>query len=1308
MASSTTSCYNSEMRTAIKWVVLLWLFCLAACDSCSDETGESFTEDMRPRVEPRGDMDLAVDDDMDPPVPVEACDSNTCVCRIGPRGGACTTPYCSLTVEQGVLGRERLFSLTEGRVVDEPGEELLGRRVCEWETDALSNELAREYEIAIRFDADDVPNGFEVGEVVGVDVGQPTLALDAVTDPVRRRVALGVTAPTPLGATVLPASPRTGDELGLPDFNPVDAAAYLRNVSQTRFSAVWHDGQRMYAANGPRVFIWNNGIPTSPASPPDVVLGRPDLASRTSETSASAFVGPPRAIWSDGNRLAVGEANRVLVWQQIPTANFTPADLVLGQDNFSQNKRNKDGAPDASTLSEVQAIWSDGNRLAVADQNNHRILVWNAFPQVSGQPADMVIGQPSFTSNEILAGDLPMYQAQGVMFDGNVFAMTSVFACNCVQLLSGFPQQSNPAPAVTLGGPSGNRVSLGDFNRPGEVSSYGVGGLAVHNAAHVSVFRNVPTVDTSTADFSIGKPDGAHAAILGRISASSFSTVSTLGSLYADDSRLLVADGYRVLAWRTLPDTGFVEADIAIGQPTSATSDANIDYAGIAQDSLAYPAAVSAAGDVTAVADRANNRVVLVRGALDSPDSVTVLGQPSPSQFLPSDTLARSMDTPAGVFTDGIRLIVADSGNHRVLIWDALPTANGASADRVLGQQDFVSGRQNGGQADVDLDGDIDASAASMHWPSGVWANASEIFVADTYNHRVLVFDANAANGADATRVIGQPDPLANAPNYGDGWFSPRAEGLARPTSVTELDDGRLAVADSENNRVVIFDATDVPDLVLGQPDFTSNVSPNWLTGFNTGWPYADSLKSAAAETLRTPYGLAARAGELVVADSGNHRVVRYSAPFATGMAATTVLGQTAPDQRVVNATGLGPRGLDNPEGVAFRGAELLVADTSNHRLLGFADSDVEATSLFGQPTFSRNGINRSSPAFDTLDRPGGFAIAEGAVWVADRGHHRVVAFEADKLSRVLGQLDRGGSLRHAGFSDARAWTMSQPSDLWTNGSRMVVADRDNHRVLIWNEIPEDPTTAPDVILGQPDGTSGAPNRGGVIEASPQSMLGPEGVLVDGDTLFVADSGNNRVLVFDGFPTRTGVAADRVLCQQDFSSNAANAGASPTAATCASPTDMLVVGDALFVADSLNHRVLRFPADSPTGASANQVIGQPSFTTRQPLGPERQPTARIFNNPTRLGFDGSGLFVVDRGNHRVLIYDFLPVDDFQPADRVLGQVGFDTAVVTPRLDGLEAPDGIFVVPDTYNRTTVWIADSEKDRLIEFQRVARHF
>jgi hypothetical protein len=49
--------------------------------------------------------------------------------------------------------------------------------------------------------------------------------------------------------------------------------------------------------------------------------------------------------------------NRVLYWKEVPTENGQPADMVLGQANFFDNRHNRNGQADATTLNDPYGLW---------------------------------------------------------------------------------------------------------------------------------------------------------------------------------------------------------------------------------------------------------------------------------------------------------------------------------------------------------------------------------------------------------------------------------------------------------------------------------------------------------------------------------------------------------------------------------------------------------------------------------------------------------------------------------------------------------------------------------------------------------------------------------------------------------------------------------------------------------------------------------------------------------------------------------------------------------------------------------------
>lgn len=178
------------------------------------------------------------------------------------------------------------------------------------------------------------------------------------------------------------------------------------NANQLNYpSSTGSDGGQFFIAEerAHRVKVYNN-IPTSDGSVADYVLGQVDFGFKGESCSASGLSFPKDLI-AVGNKLIITDHGnvRVLVWNLPITQHGQIPDLVLGQSDFThcdRNDDNQDGFPEATptarTQAEVAGVWSDGERLALADFENHRLLIWNNFPDQDFQAADVVIGQSDF------------------------------------------------------------------------------------------------------------------------------------------------------------------------------------------------------------------------------------------------------------------------------------------------------------------------------------------------------------------------------------------------------------------------------------------------------------------------------------------------------------------------------------------------------------------------------------------------------------------------------------------------------------------------------------------------------------------------------------------------------------------------------------------------------------------------------------------------------------------------------------------------------------------------------------------------
>jgi hypothetical protein len=97
---------------------------------------------------------------------------------------------------------------------------------------------------------------------------------------------------------------------------------------------------------------------------------------------------------------------------------------------------------------------------------------------------------------------------------------------------------------------------------------------------------------------------------------------------------------------------------------------------------------------------------------------------------------------------------------------------------------------------------------------------------------------------------------------------------------------------------------------------------------------------------------------------------------------------------------------------------------------------------------------------------------------------------------------------------------LNHPVSIASDGKRLAVTDRNNNRILIWESIPSS-NTLPDLVIGQDNfDTHMEGNSLAQLDFPGQVSISPQGKML------VADSNNNRILVWSEFPTQSGQPAD--------------------------------------------------------------------------------------------------------------------------------------------------------------------------------------
>ena len=366
---------------------------------------------------------------------------------------------------------------------------------------------------------------------------------------------------------------------------------------------------------------------------------------------------------------------------------------------------------------------------------------------------------------------------------------------------------------------------------------------------------------------------------------------------------------------------------------------------------------------------------------------------------------------------------------------------------------------------------------------------------------------------------------------------------------------------------------------------------------------------------------------------------------------ADSLLGQASLSSQV-EVTTPSASSLSLVEGVAvdLTSGKLFVADSGNHRILRFASTEAYRTNaaaeaVFGQPDFTSRSSNRgnadldglrgSDPSANSLDSPLNLSVdAAGRLWVADSGNARVLRYNqaSEKPSfmatadTVIGQPNfasdapAANDVADSGFSIPAGIAVDSAGRLWVSDSGIPRVLRFDDAASLFGD------AAASGYFGEKDGhpdNNPSTFDSGVVSASSFGAT-PYGLAVDQQgNLWVADASNNRVLGFKSAATKSnGADADLVLGQGSFLTR--DSPDPPSATSMSSPYYVAIAPDgALWVSDFVNYRVLGFvnPGQESNGAPANRVLGQADFVSRL-AGP---PTPRSIDSPSQIAFarDGS-------------------------------------------------------------------------------------
>jgi YVTN family beta-propeller protein len=445
-------------------------------------------------------------------------------------------------------------------------------------------------------------------------------------------------------------------------------------------------------------------------------------------------------------------------------------------------------------------------------------------------------------------------------------------------------------------------------------------------------------------------------------------------------------------------------------------------------------------------------------------------------------------------------------------------------------------------------------------------------------------------------------------------------------------------------------------------PPFTSGMAASLVLG-QPG--FTSSTGTTTATGMKEPFAVTFdQSGNLWVSDMMNNRVLEFvkGSGFTNGQAASVVLGQP---NFTASAMATNQTGLWEPAGVAFdQSGDLWVADMMNSRVLEFTPpftNGMAASTVLGEPSFdTSSGSGRVSQY--SMWSPQGVAVdSSGNLWVADTMNSRVLEFTPPFANGMAASFELGQSAR---FNGPESLGFDPSGNLW-------VADSDNNRVLEFAKgsgFTSDQGAS--LVLGQSAATS---------------LYIPTGVAVDssGD-VWVSDSGNGRVLEFSAsstttVTTTTSASATATVTVVTCSPSTISMGSETTCTaevTGASPT-----GDIAFATSSPNGGSV-----TPSSASCSLSDGACSVAFRGSVGHTGSVTVRATYSGDPQNLESSNTYLV-----AVVKYTTSTNIDCVPS---LLQPGESAECAVSVSDSLSVPAGVGPIAAAYDPANgyVYVAD----------------
>jgi sugar lactone lactonase YvrE len=373
------------------------------------------------------------------------------------------------------------------------------------------------------------------------------------------------------------------------------------------------------------------------------------------------------------------------------------------------------------TFLQPSGVYLFGSSLYITDNGNHRVLRYTGSSTV----ADRVFGQcGDFTmniANNTCSNKDLLVNISDMFIDPNGGLYIPDQRRNRVVYYSGITSyvplrvygQGGSLTTMTI---NKGGISANSLNNPYHVV-VDKDGTYIADTANNRVLYYSGTSTTATRVYGQG---GAFTTGTGNKGGVSANALYWPVRLAVDASGLYVVEypNHRVLHF---PGTS-TTPDRVYGQPSFTSNTYN--NGGVSATSLYNPNGIAVDDSGVYIADSNNHRILYYPGTSTTATRVYGQGGSFTTNTVPAIT-ASGLNSVAGLSLDSTGLYVADKGNNRILFFPASTT----TATQVWGQNGvFTTNTRNLGGI----------SAPALYNPLGIFINRTGMYIADSYNNRVL------------------------------------------------------------------------------------------------------------------------------------------------------------------------------------------------------------------------------------------------------------------------------------------------------------------------------------------------------------------------------------------------------------------------------------------------------------------------------------------------------------------------------------------------------------------------------------------